>query len=118
MRLDERRKIDLERRRGQTWRTILAGIWLALCIWGATWLTDRLFASGTLSANFFYNDLFIPRTVSPEIIRVGVIIVVVVLVQFFVLIGYGLTSPIGRLRPDNPTPYTRNPEPEDKFHYR
>ena len=119
MRLDAQRERELAKRKGLAMRTILAVIWLAICFGLAYLLMQYLFDNELLTYKFFYNRLFIPRTVSETAILIGSMLVIVVVVNFFVLIGYGLISPSGRRRPGTPSLYSEDPDPdEQKYNYR
>ena len=119
MRLDAKHEAEIAKRKGLTIKTILAIIWLGLCFTAAYLITDWLFESGALTLNFFYTRLFIPRSIPEEIILIGFMIVIVVILQFFVLIGYAFANPMARRRPGTPTAYSPDPEPKStQYDYR
>lgn len=119
MRLDDKHEAEIAKRKGLTIKTILAISWLGLCFAAAYYITDWLFESGTVTYNFFYTRLFIPRSIPEEIIQIGLMVVIVVIVQFFVLVGYAFANPMARRRPGTPTSYSPNPEPESsQYDYR
>lgn len=119
MRLDMKKDAELAKRKGTARKTILAVLWLALCVAVAYFITEWLFESGTITTGFFYNQLYIPSTVDELFIRIGFIVVLVIIMQFFVLLGYAFSSPQGRTRPGNATAYSKNPDPnEGKYDYR
>lgn len=119
MRLDAQREHELEKRKGLAGRTILALIWLAICIGAAYFLVNWLLETERLRMSFFYFQLHIPQTVSQEFLVAGSILVVVLIINFFVLVGYGLVSPIGRRHPGTPSRYSPDPDPDDrKYDYR
>ena len=111
MRLERKRDAELARRRGLTIKTIIAVIWFGLCFIGAYYLVNWLADSGIVTINALYNRLHIPRTVSEEVVRAGLMILIVVLINFFVLLGFAFASPIGRLRPGKPTVSSRDSDP-------
>lgn len=119
MRLDAKRDRELARRKGLAKRTIVAAVWLAICFGLAFLIMNYLFDNDLLSYNFFYSRLFIPREVSETAILIGSMIVIVIVINFFVLLGFGLASPAGRRRPGTPSMYSSEPDPDDqKYNYR
>lgn len=118
MRLDMQREHEKARRKGSAFRTILATIWLAICFAIAYFISEWLITTGVMDYGFFYNRLFVPRWVPEWGVRVGFMIVMVTIMQFFVFIGFAFTSPSGRRRPGKPTLGTTNPDPFDnKYDY-
>jgi hypothetical protein len=118
MRLDMMREEQTRRRKGLALKTILAVIWLAICYTVAYILTGWLEESGYLTPDFFYNQLFIPRTIDETIVRIGFMTVIVLIMQIFVLVGYAFSSPAGRLRTGTPTAEARDPDPTaNKYDY-
>ena len=116
MRIDMKHDTELARRKGLTGRTIVATTWLIMGFVIAYFLTDWLFKSELISPNFFYSQLFIPETIDEGIIRVGLMAIIVVVMQFFMLIGFAVASPTARARPGTPTPFAKDPDPyEPKF---
>ncbi len=116
MRIDMKHDTELARRKGLTGRTIVATTWLIMGFAIAYFLTDWLFKSELISPNFFYDQLFIPRTIDEGIIRAGLMAIIVVAMQFFMLIGFAVASPTARARPGTPTPFAKDPDPyEPKF---
>lgn len=114
MRLEKQREEELARRKGNTGRTILGVIWLGMCFAGAYFLLDWLFSTGQLRPSFFYNQLFVPRSIDPDMLQILVAIVIVIIMNFFILLGFGFTSRSGRIRPGTPSLRSRNPDPLDK----
>jgi len=114
MRLDIQRQAEAARRKGLAVRTILGLIWLALCFGAAYYLISWLFDSGELTPNFFWNQLFIPRRIDADGLKILISVVIVVIMNFFVLLGYGFSSSTGRTRPGTPSMKSRNPDPNDK----
>ncbi len=116
MRLDAKRDRELARRKGLAWRTILAVTWLAICFGLAFLVMSYLFDNDLLSYNFFYSRLFIPREVSETALLIASMVVIVIIINFFVLVGFGLASPVGRRRPGTPSMHTTEPDPDDQSH--
>jgi multisubunit Na+/H+ antiporter MnhB subunit len=118
MRLDAKHDRELARRKGLARRTILVVVWLAICFALAYLIANYLFDNEILSYSFFYNRLFIPPSVDQIFILIALMIVIVVIISFFVLIGYAIASPVGRRRPGTPSLHSADPDPDDhKFDY-
>ncbi len=111
MRLERKRDVELAGRKGMALKTIIALIWFGLCFVVAYYTVNWLFDTEILRPSIIYNRLLIPRTVSEDIIRIALMILIVILIQFFVLLGYAFASPLGRLRPGKPSLRSREPDP-------
>jgi hypothetical protein len=103
MRLERKRDAELAKRKGLAIKTILALVWFGLCFAAAYYLVNWLFDSDILTIGAIYNRLRIPRTVSEEFIRFGLMVLIVFLMNFFILVGYAFASPLGRVRPGKPS---------------
>lgn len=116
MRIDMKHDAELAKRKGLTGRTIVATVWLIMGFVIAYFITNYLFNSELISPNFFYNHLFVPETIDEGFIRAGLMAIIVVAMQFFMLIGFAVASPTARARPGTPTPFAKDPDPyEPKF---
>ncbi len=119
MRLDAQRDRKLEHRRGMAVRTIIAIIWFGLCITFAYFLATMLFDNGDLTIRWFHSALFVPWDWDDWIIFAGVVAFIVFVMNFILLIGYGLFSFIGRRRPGTPSLYSDDPDLDDhRYDYR
>lgn len=118
MRIERKRDAELAKRKGMTIKTIIALIWFGICFVAAYFLVNWLFDTDLITHNMFYNRLFIPRSVSKEAIDIGFMVLIVIVIQFFVVLGYAFASPTGRLRPGRATLHSRDPDPNaDHFDY-
>lgn len=117
MRLEKMREEEVARRKGTTIKTILGAIWLGICFGAAYFFVGWLFEQGYVSPNFFWNQLFIPRAVNEDWIQILAAFIVVVVMNFFLLLGYAFASSTGRTRPGTPSLESRNPDPLDKKYY-
>lgn len=117
MRIDMKRQAELSKRQGFANRTIFAVIALSIGFVLAYLLTSYLFAEEILTFNFFYNQLFIPKTVSEGVIRFGVAVLGVFFLQFLGIIAYALTSPSARVRPGTPSVLAQDPDYYESFNY-
>jgi hypothetical protein len=117
MRLDRQREEAAAKRKGMAVKTILGAIWLGLCFAAAYYFVGWLFETGELRPSFFWNQLFIPRWVTADWIHIIAAALIVVVMNFFVLLGFGFSSRTGRIRPGTPSLKSRNPDPLDKHYY-
>lgn len=114
MRLDAKHDREMARRKGLALRTILAVVWLAICFGLAYLIVSFLFDNDLLSYRFFYTQLYVPLDVEETAILIGLTVVVVIIINFFVLVGYGIASPAGRRRPGTPSLHSSDPDPDDR----
>lgn len=118
MRLERQREEEVARRKGSAFKTIIGTIWLGLCFAGAYFFVGFLFQEGYVRPSFFWNQLFIPRWIDADWIRILFAVFIVFLMNFFLLIGFAFSSATGRTRPGEPSLKSRNPDPLDKTYYR
>lgn len=111
MRLDRKKDSELAQRKGLTVRTIIQTFWLILSGIIAYVGLDWLFTSEQLTYDFFYNTLLVPRSVPEPVIMGALIIIVVIVMQFFLVMGYAIGSPQGRERTGKPSPYSSTYDP-------
>lgn len=117
MRLDKIREREIEKRRGFTKRFLLALIWLSLTVFAATLLVNWLFDSGRLTYNQIVVYLRLPPSVSFETVKIGIIVLTVVVVQFITLVIVALATPAGRERPGKPTTKPKALDVDDRSFY-
>ena len=114
MRIEMKHEAELEKRKGLTGRTILAFVWLfasfAVSILVASWLL----IGDIIGTKFFYQDLGIPDTVSEVVLILAVALIIYLIIQLFVLIGYAAFSPKAKMRTGTPSAYSSNPDPYDQ----
>lgn len=113
MRLEHKRELEQARRKGLAIRTILGVLWLAFCFAVAYFATEWLIENNIISYNRIYTRLFIPRSVDQVFLQIGIMLLIVIFMQFFILIGYGIFSMAGRRRPGEASLYTTDPDPEE-----
>ena len=119
MRLDAQRDRKMAKRKGLAKRTIIALIWLGLCILFAYFLTNSLFENEYLNYRWFHSVLFVPWDWDDWVIFAGVVAFIVFVMNFILLIGYAFFSAVGRRRPGSASLYSSDPDPEDKrYDYR
>jgi hypothetical protein len=80
-------------------------------------VTTYLFNNEILTDSFFYNQLFIPRTVSEGVLHLGVAFIMVFVLQFFAIIAYAVASPDARVRPGTPTAIAQDPDYYEAYTY-
>ena len=119
MRLDAKREREIGKRRGFASRTIVAVLWLSLCFAFSYFLMKTLFENGTITENLIRAQLRLPPWVPEWAIWVGAMIIIVLIINFFLLIGYAIVSPSGRRRPGKASLYSSDPDPDDhRYDYR
>lgn len=111
MRLDKKRDSERAQRKGLATRTIIQFIWFAISAFLAYFVLNWLFTNGELTYDFFYNDLLIPRSVPELAIMAALVLIAVMIMQFFLVLGYAIASPQGRERTGQPSPYSTNYDP-------
>lgn len=111
MRLDNKRDSELAERKGLTIKTIVQVLWFGISALLAYFILDWLFTSGELTYEFFYNDLLIPRSVPELAIMAVLVLISVMIMQFFLVLGYTIASPQGRERTGRPSAYSSNYDP-------
>lgn len=117
MRIDMKRDAEIAKRKGLAGRTIFAVSALVLGFAISYVITTYLFNNEILTDRFFYNQLFIPRTVSETVLRLGVAFVMVFVLQFFAIIAYAVASPEARVRPGTPTAIAQDPDYYEAYTY-
>lgn len=119
MRIEMKHDRELAKRKGNARRTVLSILWLGFCFAVAYFISEWLFAEGIVDIDFLYSRLLIPRSVDEYIVQIGFMAVIVILMQFFILLGFAFGSPVGRMRPGKASGYSRDPDPEDhSYDYR
>lgn len=114
MRLDRRNERELARRKGFARRTILQLIWLFISAVLVYFLIQYLLDNNYLSYPMLYSRFLIPPGVPQWAVMAGLILLGVIVLQFFFFLAYAFASAEGRQQTGKPTPYSRNPDPYDK----
>lgn len=124
MRIEKKQQEELARRRGLSRKMIFQSIWLLISIGIGYVIARLLFDNDVISPNIFRSAVtdFI-RLVSGQSIGIpiwvgwGIMIFLIVLVlQFFFLIGFAFVSEEGRRKPGQASMYSRNKDPfDDRF---
>lgn len=112
MRLEKKREEELERRKGTTGKTIIQFIWLLISFAIAYFLIDLIINAGYISYNMIYG-VGIPRTIPAIAIKIVLMFFVVVVMQFFLFIGFMFANPEGRRRTGDPTLKSKTKDPYD-----
>lgn len=124
MRLERKNEEELARRKGMSTRTIIQTIWLSISIAVGYFIARLLFANGVMSPNVF-RDVIVDfmravfrQSISRGDIPVWVgwaifIFLIVVVMQFFFLMGFALVSAEGRRKSGTPSLHSRVKDPFD-----
>ncbi len=117
MRLEKKREAEISQRKGNAGRTVIQVIWLAISFVIAYFLCTLIIFNaeeGLLTYNEVYRALSISRADFPEWAILGAFMLIIVFaMQFFLFIGFFLSSYEGRRRPGTPSLYSRNKDPLD-----
>ena len=112
MRLEKKREEELERRKGTAGKTIIQFIWLLISFAIAYFVIDLIINAGYISYNMIYG-VGIPRTIPPIAIKLVLMFVIVVVMQFFLFVGFMFATPEGRRRTGDPTLKSKTKDPLD-----
>lgn len=96
--LDKNRQVETEQQKGLYLRVTIAISLLFIGVVIAYFLTEWLYSSGTLTNEFFYNQLSIPSVVNPTTIRTMFVLMLVNSAQIMVIIGMALFNPENQKR--------------------
>jgi preprotein translocase subunit SecG len=114
MRLEMKREAELEKRKGQTVRTILAVLWLVISFAVSYLAVGWLFGEEYLEYEYFYQSLMVPGNISESAIKLGMSFVIFLTIQFIVLIIIAALSPTAKRKSGKPRADTDDPDPYAK----
>ena len=112
MRLDKVRDQEQAQRQGNTGRTLIQLIWSGISFVIAYFVSEWLFARGIFTPQMAYAG-GVPRILPEWVIQAGIMLLMVIVMQFFMLLGFMIASPLGRLRSGRATLRSWNPDPND-----
>lgn len=113
MRIDRKRDEELARRKGFARRTVIQSIWLLLSAAATYFFLRYLIDNDHLSYELFYSQLSLPRWLPEWAILLALIVVGVVILQFFFFLAFALASSEGRAQTGRATPFSRHHDPFD-----
>ena len=116
MRLEKKHEQELAERKGRTGRTIVQLIWFIITFAIAYFITEWVFAEGWLTPAQIYQG-GVPLEVPEWAIQAALMLLIVVVIQFFTLLGFMFGSPRGRGRLGRPSAHTWNPDSNDDRPY-
>ena len=117
MRIEMKHEAELEKRKGLTWRTILAVLWLLGSFFASYLIAIWLFSEEYLSTASIYRSLMVPANISETVITLGTAFVIFLAIQFIVLILFALASPKAKRRTGVPRAESDDPDPYEKSSY-
>ena len=85
--------------KGLAIRTIIQAIWFGISAVIAYFIFQYLFEVEILSYPFLYSHLLIPPWVPEWAVMAGLILLFILFTQFFLILGFFIFSPLGRVRP-------------------
>ncbi|MCA9940201.1 MAG: hypothetical protein KC418_16280 [Anaerolineales bacterium] len=113
MRLEKVRERELAGRKGTTGRTVLQLTWLGICFVIAYFVSNWVFAEGIFTPQMAYAG-GLPRAVPEWVIQGGIMLLLVLVMQFFMVLGFLVATPLGRSRSGKATLRSWNPDPNDE----
>ncbi|HEX6386373.1 MAG TPA: hypothetical protein VF177_17005 [Anaerolineae bacterium] len=117
MRLEKKRDEELAERKGMTGKTIIQIVWLLISFVIAYFLSVYLFEQEVITYNMLYTQLAIPRDVPREALLGGLMLLIVMVMQMFLILGFVIASPEGRRRTGEPSLRSRKKDPFDDQWY-
>lgn len=118
MNLDKLRDAELDRRRGLACRTLMQVGWLAISAVLAVFVAWVLFTAELLRYELFYQELGLPAAVPAWVVFTAVVILLVLVMQFLLLLGFFIATPGAWRRTGRPSAAARNPDPLDDDYFR
>lgn len=118
MRLERKQEEELAKRKGLAVRTTLQIIWLIISGIIAYFLINFMLNSEEVNFSYgmIYSTLSIPATIPQEAILAGLVLLVTLVLQVFLWLGFMIASPEGRRKTGDPSLISRNKDPfSDKY---
>lgn len=116
MQLEKQKQQELKEREGLAGRTIAQVIWLLLSAVIGYFIIQALFDQQILTYGFFYNTLGLPAVITEPMILAALILVTVIIMQFFFVLGFAFASPQGRRPTGKATARAQDPDPLEGMH--
>ena len=114
MNLEKKKEAELREREGMTGRTIIMVMAFIIAGVVAYFLTTYMFDQDILTYGMFYDTFSVTRAQVPEWVFLGVVVFLLVLVMmFFVIVGFAFASPDGRRKSGKPSMHSMNKDPLD-----
>lgn len=117
MRLEKKQQEELQQRKGLTGRTIVQVIWLIISGVIAYFLLNYLEGQGAFTYDEIYRLVAIPRSVPEWAVMGGMILLIVIVMQVAMLIGFIVASPEGRRRTGQPSLHSHSKDPFDSEYH-
>ena len=114
MRLEKQQDAVLAERKGLTGRTIIQFFSLLISAIIAYFIAVYMFDNGMLSVGKLKTAFsFIPFNIPDWTFLAGTMLAIVVIIQFFMSIGFAFGSPEGRRKTGKPSMHSRVKDPND-----
>lgn len=113
MRIDRRHEEELASRRGFARRTVIQSIWLLLSAAATYLFVDYLLDNDYLAYEQFYRQFSLPQWLPEWAIMLALIVLGVVILQFFFFLAFALVSPEGRTQTGRATLRSRHKDSFD-----
>ena len=119
MRLEKRKQQEMREREGLARRTVIQTVWLLLSGIITYFIVQALFDAQILTYSFFYSTLGLPSTfVDDWMIQAALILIGIIVMQFFFILGYVIASPEGRRPTGKASTRAQDPDPLEDMYQR
>lgn len=119
MRLDMIKESERAKRKGLATRTAIVTGWFLFSLIISYLIATIVLNAERIGVDYFYQRLQVPESIGEGTIKLGLVIIITVLLQFVLVISFAVTSPEARKKSGQPTAVAQNPDPLDlPFQYR
>ncbi len=114
MRLEKQQEAELAERKGLAGKTVIQFIWLSISFVVAYFVARYIFDNGILKLSSFYSALNVSRAQVPPWAFLGLVMVIIVMImQIILYMGFVFASPEGRRKTGKPSLHSRVKDPHD-----
>lgn len=114
MRIEKRREQELAKRQGNWKRTIVQGTWLIISFIIAYYLVTYMDEQRIITTGMVRNAFQLSSSVPQWAVLGGMMLVIVVIFQFVMAMGYFIASPQGRRKAGKGDMYSENRDPFER----
>lgn len=102
MHIDKKRGGNMNRRKGLTWRPLLAAVWFVTCVICVYLVTGWLIGSQVIQADLIYASLDIAPELSAIVVRLTSTLLLVATLHYATLMFFATTKPASKTRQGRP----------------
>ncbi len=119
MRIEKKQDEEIARRQGMTGKTVIQVVWFLISGIISYFLVTFMLNSEEVNFSYglIYNTTGLPRSVPEGAILAILILILIMVFQVFLWLGFALASPEGRRKTGQPSLYSRNKDPFDQGHH-